>query len=134
MNPDYPGNMDFDGMTAAEYKEYRDERKRITREGKRYNMELDYGRNMVNKTIIRSATKPRYASTSDLREARALEKRQTNSNNSIETHLHEAPKPIRPLLNSQTREDEMKGTNEKECRTPTGNMQEAMRDFFDEEM
>ena len=134
LNPDYPGNMDFDGMTAAEYKEYRDERKRITREGKRYNMELDYGRNTVNKTIIRSATKPRYASTSDLREARALEKRQTNSNNSIETHLHEAPKPIYPLSNSQTREDEMNSTNETEYRTPTGNMQEAMRDFFDEEM
>ena len=133
LNPNIPGNTDFDGMTLAEYKEFSDKRQELKRKGKEYNMELDYGRTIINKAIIADADKPRYTSAKNMREARRLEKQRVNSQNSIETHLN-PKKDIEQLVSGPQMAIKEPTPPAKEKYIPTGNMANAIEEFFDEEM
>ena len=133
LNPNIPGNTDFDGMTLAEYKEFSDKRQELKRKGKEYNMELDYGRTIINKAIIADADKPRYTSAKNMREARRLEKQRVNSQNSIETHLN-PKKDIEQLVSGPQMAIKEPTPPVKEKYIPTGNMANAIEEFFDEEM
>lgn len=81
LNPGYPEQMSYSGLTWQQYEEYKQRLKQMKKEGDAHNLQIFVDRRLVNQTIISNAATEHLAVTSELKAARKDERYLTNNEN-----------------------------------------------------
>ena len=77
LNDGIPNNVEYAGMTWAEYNEYDAHRRKLNREGKEHNLSVDMNLSKTYRNIIAANTTEHLANTTGIRDAMPIVK--TNS-------------------------------------------------------
>ena len=101
LNPGFPEQMSYAGLTWQQYDEYKAELKRMKKVGEAHNLQIAADRRSINKSIVAGAAKEHLAVETGMREARKDERYLTNSENSIITRVKEDQPPV--LISEQTK-------------------------------
>ena len=93
LNPGFPEQMSYAGLTWQQYDEYKAELKRMKKVGEAHNLQIAADRRSINKSIVAGAAKEHLAVETGMREARKDERYLTNSENSIITRVKDDQPP-----------------------------------------
>ena len=92
LNDGIPNNVEYAGMTWAEYNEYDAHRRKLNREGKEHNLSVDMNLSKTYRNIIAANTTEHLANTTGIRDARCEEKNRINSENRVAQRLEKDEK------------------------------------------
>ncbi len=101
LNPGYPEQMSYSGLTWPQYEEYRKQLQQWRKEGKAINLQIEVDRMMVNQTIISKATTEHLASDTDLKAARRQERYASNNANRLSQRIQETSEKAAPVEQPQ---------------------------------
>lgn len=94
LNDGIPNNVEYAGMTWAEYNEYDAHRRKLNREGKEHNLSVDMNLSKTYRNIIAANTTEHLANTTGIRDARCEEKNRINSENRVAQRLEKDEKQL----------------------------------------
>lgn len=93
LNSERTGNSDYAGLTYAEYKALKKEKKRMDFEGTEHNRQIRVARKELNKAVIDSVDERQknvvaeVNDTEELRKNRRIEQQEIANRNSLESHM-----------------------------------------------